>query len=139
MIDAQGYTTNKRIELATQVDPADYLVVADQLATDLAAVTELQIIKLQVIIPVAGPPYGLVGANSYVDKGCTITGLVDGGGGKKASVKVPSPEAGFVNPDGSILLTGAMATFLAHFEAAGDCLLSDGEDIASWIRGLVDR
>jgi hypothetical protein len=139
MLDAQGYTCNKRIELVTQALPADYLTVADQICVDLAAVTELQIIKAQVIIPIVGTPYGAVGANSYVDKGCTISGLIDGGGGKKASLKIPSPEATFVNADGTIDLTGAMATFLAHFEPAGDALLSDNEDISSWLRGLVDR
>jgi hypothetical protein len=102
-------------------------------------VSELQIVKAQLLLPVAGCPYGAVGAAGKISKGCTISGYVDGGDGKKASVKIPSPEAAFVNPDGTILLTGGMATFLAHFEAAGDCFLSDGEDIESWIRGLEDK
>ena len=140
MIDAQGYTTAKRIELVPEELLADYMAVAVQVCTDLAAVSELQVFKAQLILPVAGTPYGSVGAAGYVDKGCTITGLVDGGGGKKASVKIPSPEAAGVNADGTIdLANGAVAAFLAHFESDGDCLLSDGEDIASWLRGLVDR
>jgi hypothetical protein len=139
MKDHVSFTTAKRIELVPQVLLADYMAVCAQVCTDLAAVSELQIVKAQLILPVAGTPYGTAGEDGFIGKGCTSSGWVDEGNGKKASLKIPSPEAGFVNADGTILLTGGMATFLAHFEDAGDCFLSDGEDIESWIRGLVDK
>jgi hypothetical protein len=140
LVDKQGYTMNKRIELATEVDPADYLINGAAIATDLAAVSECQIIKATVQIAVPGAPFGLVGAAAYVDKGATITGWVDGIPGKKASTKIPSPESTFVNTDGTIKMTEAlMIAYLAHYLAAGDALLSDGESIDAWIGGKVDK
>lgn len=139
LLDKQGYTTTKRFELVAG-ECADLLVVAAALATDLAAVSECQVIKATMLVEVPGAPFGAVGAAAYVDKGCTITGWVDGVPGKKASVKIPSPESTFVDTDGTIKIGEAlMVTFLAHFLDGGDALLSDGEDIDSWIGGKVDK
>ena len=103
----------------------------------LAAVTDLGCVKANFIIPLTNPAFAeTAGAN--VDVGATASGWVDGGM-KKASMKIPSIKPALVAADGSVAITGVVATFLALFEDAADFNLSDGEQIESWIRAALDR
>jgi len=136
--DAYGRTTNKRFEIEEQALLADYVTAIGTFISDLEAVTDLGVEKVDLIIPqdgYASTPTAL----SNVDVGATFSGLLAAGNGKKASMKVPGIQAALVDADGSVPLAGATATFLANFETAGAFMLSDGETIDSWLRGILDK
>ena len=110
---------------------------AEALLTALEAVTDLGCVKASIIIPVTDPTFAeTAGAN--LDTGATAAGWIDGGM-KKASMKVPAIKAALVAADGSVAITGVIATWLALFEDAADFNLSDGEQIETWIRAALDR
>lgn len=137
MDDAYGRTTTRVYGMEDQTLLADYITAAGAFLTALEAVTDLGCVKASFIIPLASPEWAeTAGAN--VDVGGTASGWVDAGQ-KKASMKIPGVKASLVGSDGSIAITGAVATFLAEFEDAADFNLSDGEQIESWIRAALDR
>lgn len=137
MDDAYGRTTKRVYGMETQTLLADYVFSAAAFATALAAVTDLGLVKMNLIIPVTGEEFAeTAGAN--VDVGATASGWIDSGM-KKASLKVPGIKASLVAADGSVAITGVVATFLALFEDAADFNLSDGEQIEDWIRAALDR
>jgi len=135
--DAYGRRTVKRLEVEEQALLVDYLAVALAVATDLEAVTDLQLIRMDLTLSMEQSFDVTAGAN--VDVGGTFSGYIDGGDGKKASHKVPSIKAALVDPDGSIPIEGAVSDYLDNFLTAGDLMLSDGETISAWISGTLDR
>lgn len=138
MKDAFGRTTNKRFEIEEQALLADYVTVITGFLPDLEAITDLGVAKVDLIIPQDGfESDAAAGAN--VDVGATFSALLTAGNGKKASVKVPGFDLALVDADGSIDVTGAVATYLANFEAAGDFNISDGETADSWLKGTLDK
>lgn len=136
--DDYGRTTNKRFEIQEQATLADYgLQIADFVA-DLEAVTDLGVVKVDLIIQQDGYD-SLPGTGANVDVGATFSGYLSAGNGKKASMKLPGIQPGLVNPDGSVPISGATATWLEAFETTGQFQLSDGEQIETWIRGVLDK
>ena len=138
MADSYGRQTVKRVEMETQVDIATYGLVADAFVAALQAVTDLELVRCDLILRGISDGFAVT-AGANVDVGATFSGYIEGGDGKKASHKVPGIKASLVDPDGSIPLTGVVGTYLAEFETAGDFELSDGETISAWIRGVLDR
>lgn len=138
MQDAYGRTTHRTYGLVAQVDLATYASVAAAFLAALEDVTDLGVTRADLILPVLSPEFDAI-AGANVDVGATASGLIEGGGGKKAAMKIPGIKAALVNADGSVPITGDVATFLAEFEDAADWNLSDGEQIASWIRATLDR
>lgn len=136
--DAYGRTTSKRFEIATQADLAAYSASAAALITDLEAVMDLGVRRVDLLIEIPGQESDPV-ALSNVDRGATFSGYLTSGNGKKGSLKLPGITLSLVNSDGSVPLTGAIATYLGNFEAAGDYLISDGETVDSWIAGVLDK
>lgn len=137
MDDAYGRTTTRVYGMEDEALLATLQTSAGAFLTALEAVTDLGCVKANFIIPVTSPEFAeTAGAN--VDVGGTASGWVDAGM-KKASMKVPGVKASLVDADGSIEITGVIATFLALFEDAADFNLSDGEQIESWIRAALDR
>lgn len=137
MDDAYGRTTTRVYGMEDEALLANLQTSAAAHLAALEAVTDLGCVKANFIIPVTSPEFAeTAGAN--VDVGGTASGWVDAGM-KKASMKIPGVKASLVDPDGSIPITGVVATFLALFEDAADFNLSDGEQIEAWIRAALDR
>ncbi len=135
--DAYGRTTTRVYGMETETLLADYQTNAAELITAVTAVTDLGCVKATILIPVTNPTFAeTAGAN--VDVGATASGWVNAGM-KKASMKIPGIKATLVDTDGSVPITGVIATFLALFEDADVFNLSDGEQIESWIRAGLDR
>lgn len=138
LIDDFGRTTNRVFGMEAQTLLADYVTAYGTFFTALEAVTDLGCVKANLIIPVDDPSWTVI-SDVNVDTGGTATGLLEAGLGKKASTKIPGVKLSLVGGDGSIAIAGATATYLAHFESAGDFTLSDGEQVTSWIKAFLDR
>lgn len=138
-IDSRGRHTNRRYEVETQTLKADYGTLATAFAAEIEAITDLGLVSVTLLRPL-GVSFAVT-ANANVDVGATFNGLVTGGEGKQASIKMPGFKMALVDGDGSIDLDDAdVAAFLDRFlTAAGDFLLSDGEQMASWTKGSLDR
>lgn len=138
LTDDYGRTTKRVYGMETETLLADYQTNAAAFITALTAVTDLGCVRATLLIPVTDPVFAETsGAN--VDVGGTASGWINSGTGKKASMKVPGVKASLVGADGTIAITGVIATFLALFESAAKFNLSDGEQIDAWIRAALDR
>jgi len=137
-IDDFGRTTNRVFGMESQALLADYVAAYGGFFTALEAVTDLGCVKANLILPVSDPSWAAI-TDVNVDRGGTATGLLEAGSGKKASTKIPGVKLSLVGSDGTIAITGAIATYLAEFEAAADFNLSDGEQVSSWIKAFLDR
>jgi hypothetical protein len=136
--DDHGRQTTRVFGMETQALLADYNTEIAAFLTALEAVTDMSCIKATFLIPVAADPTWAVTADANKDTGATATGWIDAGSGKKASTKWPGVSYSLVGADGSIAITAAVATYLAMFEEAGAFTLSDGEQIASWLKASLD-
>jgi hypothetical protein len=139
LVDAFGRRTTKRIEVETQILLADYQAIATDVAGKLDAITDLQLVRMDLVLSM-GETFDVV-AGANVDVGGTFTGRIDGGEGKQASHKVPGFKLGKVDPDGTIDLTDAdVDAYLdLYLAAGGTLLLSDGEQMEAWVKGHLDR
>jgi len=139
MQDSYGRQTRRIIEVAVQTTVAEMITAAGVLSTALEAVTDLQLIRADWIVRAVDAGFAAQ-AGSNVDVGGTVSGLLTDGNGKKGSLKIPGIKAALVNTDGTIKLEDTdMAAYLALFEAAGGSFISDGETVASWIKGTLDK
>lgn len=136
--DAYGRTTKRLYEMDAQTLLADYVTVAGAFKAALQSVTDLQLVRADLLIPAIITGFAVT-AGANVDVGATFSGFIKDGDGKKASLKLPGVKASLVDADGSVEITGVIATWLAEFEDGDDFMLSDGEQIDSWIRGTLDR
>lgn len=134
--DAYGRITRKRYETETDVLATAQTAVAG-LLTDLALVSDLGVDSITYSLKDAtGATVPDSGAN--VDVGGTFRGrLVDG---SLVAVKLPGVKASFVDTNGGIDVTQTdIAAYLDNFEGAGAFTVSDGESVAEWISGELDR
>jgi hypothetical protein len=136
--DSMGHTTNRVYGLteAATVGTAETDAIA--LAGLLDACTELGLNKVTLLWNCDVAPTAPV-AGSNVDEGGTVSGWVDTYI-KKASLKIPAPIAAARVADGTLLMTQAdLLAFIAEFiVTTGSATLSDGDTIASWIKGVMD-
>lgn len=138
LVDAYSRTTTKVFEIDDAATVAEYQAVATDVVGKIEDVTDCGVTRVDLVLKGIGAGFDVTpGAN--VDVGATFTGWVAGGNGKKASVKVPSIKPALVDPDGSVPLSGVVATWLAEYEEANDLYCSDGEHIDAWIRGSLDK
>jgi len=135
--DDHGRTTHRTYGMEEVTTLAQMQTDAAELLAALEAVSDLGCVKASISFDVTSPEYAeTAGAN--IDVGATASGwIVDGQ--KKASMKIPGIKPASVESDGSVLIAGVVATFLALFEDADVFNLSDGEQIESWIRASLDR
>jgi hypothetical protein len=139
MIDSFGRTTKKLVELETQVDLAAYQAAAVAYLAALQAVTDLGVVRADLIIDAISAGFAVT-AGANVDVGATFSGLITDGNGKKASLKLPGIKLSLVDADGSVDVEDVtVAAWLAQYLAAGAFMLSDGETIASWLAGILDK
>lgn len=138
-VDDYGRTTKRLIECEAQATLAEYEGIATAFGAAAQAVTDLGLIRIDLILDTLVEGF-VVTAGANVDTGATFSGFITGGDGKKASHKLPGVKPGLVSADGSVDIENEfIAAYLAQFLAAGALQLSDGETIASWIRGTLDR
>lgn len=135
--DDYGRTTHRTYGMEEETTLAQMQTDAAELLAALAAVSDLGCVKASISIDVTSPEYAETGG-ANVDTGATFSGWVDAGM-KKASMKIPGIKPASIETDGSVLIAGVVATFLALFEDADVFNLSDGEQIESWIKGSLDR
>lgn len=142
LADDWGRTTRKLIELEIQTLLADYVALAAAFMNHLEAVTDLGVIRCDLVVNDIDTGFAVT-ADANVDKGGTFVGYIyEGGNGKKATLKLPGIKSSMLNGDGTIDMSdAAIVSFLAYWLQAtpNDMLLSDGEKISSWIRGKLDK
>ena len=138
-MDDYGRTTVRRVEIEEQNALLDYSTLATDVTGKYNAITDLALVRTDLVLNMGDTAAVVAGAN--VDVGATFQGLLSGGENKKASLKIPGIKAAFVGPDGTIDITQAeIAAYLDEFlTVGGDCLLSDGEQIESWLSGRLDK
>ncbi len=140
--DAYGRKTRKMFE-TVDISGADvgaeFLVANTAMAalmTDLAALTEAEILWFTCGLETTYTDTADAGAN--VDEGLTL--VVDKADSKRGNLKVPAPINSVFNPDGTADITDAAITaYVANFQAGGDFLFSDGEEVANIISGRLDK
>jgi len=136
-VDDSGRTTTRQYGMETQATLAEYIAAADALIAAIEDISDMGLRKGEITITVPGASFAVT-ENANKDVGATVSGWVYDGDGKKASHKWPHPKAATVGADGSIAVTGLVATYLALFENGGDFNLSDGEQIDAWIKATLD-
>lgn len=138
--DSYGRRTRKLVEMEHQALHADQVAVAVAFSTALEAVTDLGLVRADIIYQAVDEGFDPT-AGSNVDVGATFSGVLHDADGEKASFKIPGIKAALVDPDGSVPLTGAVGTALAFFVNATpfDLYLSDGETIDHWLAGSLDK
>lgn len=134
--DAYGRTTSRVYGMEEETTLAQMQTDAAAFLTALEAVTDLGCTKATISFDVTSPEWDEI-ALANKDRGGTFSGWIVAGQ-KKASLKIPGVKLSLVAADGSIADAGATATFLNLFESAAVFNLSDGEQIATWIRGSLD-
>jgi hypothetical protein len=139
LADAYGRTTKRVVEIGSEDTRAEMVAAAAAFSALLEAVTDLQLVRADWIVQAVDAGFEVTsGAN--VDVGGTVSGFLTDGNGKKGSLKIPGIKAALVQADGSLDLTDEdLAAYLAQFEALGNCYISDGESVASWIKGVLDK
>lgn len=140
LVDDYNREVTKRIEIKEQLTLADYTTVGNTIINALADVTDLAIVRADLVlgdwIALADTP--VAGAN--VDVGGTFQCELAGEANRKASHKIPGIKAAFVGAQGTIDPDQAtLVTYLAQYLEANDALLSDGESVGNWIKGTLDR
>lgn len=141
LVDDYGRQTRKVIEMKDLTLLVDQITALEAVITQLAAVTDLGLVRADLIYEGAGTPFAVT-AGANVDVGATFSGYLEAGNGKKASTKVPGIKAALVDDDGSIPLDDAdMEDWLELFveDTPYTLMLSDGETIDYWISGSLDR
>lgn len=137
MVDAYQRTASKSFTtVSTMADETAALAAAAGLATDLANLTELDILSYEISQRVVYTDTVDAGANR--DEGVTFQlRKVDNFLG---DIKVPGPINAIFNGDGSVDLTDAAVTaFISNFLTGGDFTFSDGEQATSLIKGSLDK
>jgi len=117
---------------------ADYVAAVTAFAAALEDVTDLGLVRADININVPALTFAAV-ADSNVDVGATASGWLDTATPKKASAKIPGIKMSLIASDGSMPITGVVATYLALFETDAGFNLSDGEQIDSWVKGSLDK
>jgi citrate lyase alpha subunit len=128
------------IEVETQALLADYITVAAAAVAALQDVTDLGLARIDLIVEDITTGFAVT-AGSNVDVGATFSGILYNKGGAKASLKVPGIKADLVSIDGTVDIQETdVAAYLALYEQdGGTLLLSDGEQIDTWLSGVLDR
>jgi len=137
--DSFGRLTSIRREMQAHALLVEYQVEIDNFVAAFALVSDLAVVRAD-FVQTGLDSTQAVTAGANVDVGATFSGWIEDVDGKKASTKIPGIKLAKVNADGTIDVTETdIAAFLAMYADAGDFLISDGENVADWIKGSLDR
>jgi len=133
--------TSKRTYGLTTNDPAQALVDAALLASEMQDNTNLSVYAYRIIQTIAVANPVAPGAKSNVDKGATVRAF---GPGYKGflSLQIPDVVGALAKDDGTIeLMTefGALNHFFAYFLTGSIATFEDGKQTPEWVSGKVDR
>lgn len=137
MVDAYNRRTSKTFEtVSTMADETAALAAAAGLATDLANLTELDILAYNVSQRIVYTDSVTAGANK--DEGVTfVLRKVDN---YNDDIKVPGPINSIFDANGNAdLADAAVSAFLSNFLSGGDFTFSDGEQATEAIKGTLDK
>jgi hypothetical protein len=138
LIDDFGRVTRRNYQMAEQIDLATYQTVAASFLGYLQAVTDLGCTRAELVLPSTLTPWAAE-ADSNIDVGATFTGSIVDKPYKRTSHKLPGITMSLVAGDGTVQITGAIETYLGEFTDGEDFLISDGEQVDSWLRGKLDK
>lgn len=138
--DDYGRTTKRLVQIESEALLADYVAVAAVFGAAVEKVTDLGLVRMDLIIPMTAEGFAVT-AGGNLDVGATFVGWTDATPPHKAVTKLPGIKATYVAGDGTIDIANAdIEDYLEQFiEASGEALLSDGEHITAWLRGTLDR
>jgi len=137
--DDFGRLTHIRREMQPHALLVEYQVEIDNFVAAFALVSDLAVVRAD-FVQTGLDSTQAVTAGANVDVGATFSGWIEAVDGKKASTKIPGIKLAKVGADGTIDLADVdVAAFLAMYADAGDFYISDGENVADWIRGSLDR
>lgn len=137
LVDFYKRKGTKRYETtATMTDFAAAQAAAAALATDLANITEMEILAYSVGERTVYSDSVISGANK--DEGVTFTmRKLDN---QNAALKVPAPINAIFNEDGTVdLLDAAVTAYVANFMSGADFTFSDGEQASQLVSGRLDK
>jgi hypothetical protein len=134
--DSMNRYTRMKVEYDGDV-LADANTAVDGLLTDLNACIDIECVGVSYSQKDATQVFSGEAA-SNIDVGATIRGRV--ASGKVATLKIPGFKQTLVSADDVIDVADVtVAALLDNWEAAGDFLLSDGESVAAWLSGKMDK
>jgi len=138
--DSYARRKRKLIEIEHQALIADEIAIAVAFSTALEAVTDLGLVRADIILQGVDAGFDAV-ALSNIDRGATFSGVLYDSNGKKASFKLPGIKLALTSSDGTVPITGAVATMLNFFVNATpyDLGISDGQTIDHWLKGTLDK
>lgn len=136
MLDAYNRRASKTFQTVDLADEAAALAAAAGLATDLANLTELDILAYNVSQRVVYTDTVTAGANR--DEGVTFTlRKVDN---YNDDLKVPGPINAIFDANGNVdPVNAAVAAFISNFLTGGDFTFSDGEQATALVKGTLDK
>jgi len=137
MVDAYQRSARKSWHTVdTLADETEALAAAAALASDLAGLTELDILSYTVSQRVVYTDTVTAGANR--DEGVTLTlRKVDN---YKDDIKVPGPINSIFDTEGKVNLADAAVTaFVSNFLTGGDFVFSDDEQAIALLYGTLDK
>jgi hypothetical protein len=139
LVDSAERLKRMRVQMAEQLDLAAYLAVGVAFLTELQVVTDLGVVRWDFVVRDASAGFAAT-AGSNIDTGATFVGYLADKGGMKATLKIPGIKMSFVQPGGRIPVADAdIEDVLELFLEDASLLLSDGEEIESWIAGTLDK
>lgn len=132
--DAYGRSTTRQYTVEA-VDHATAVTEAGNMATDLAGISEAQILWYVVIDKTVYTDTADAGANK--DEGVTFS--VRKADNEKAVIRVPAPINAIFNADGTVDLThAAVSAYIANF-LSGVFRISDHEVVTELLSGRLDE
>lgn len=141
LIDDYGRNKTMVLEAEQVLLLADQITALENVINQLAAVTDLGLVRADIHYIGAGTPFAVT-ADANRDVGATFSGLIEAGNGKKASTKIPGIKPALVNADGTITVSNVdIEDWLELFveDTPHSLFLSDGETIDYWLRGSLDK
>jgi len=134
LVDAYGRSTRRGF-LLDDISIASAVTNLGLFVTALQDVTMLQVVESKVssVATHSGAPT----ANANRDEGATFSVALDTPG-KYASVQIPGPILAARNSDGTIDLANEDIAAYIAFYTSGLVTASDGETVASFVKGTLD-
>jgi DNA-binding phage protein len=141
LVDSNTRRTHKRIYLEPLASTAEYIAAAAGYVAALQPLTDLALERIDLVWEAITT--GFAGqAGSNIDVGATFSGVLHEKNGARASHKVPGIKAALTDGMGGVPIDEPdVETYLDQFVDAADpqFLLSDGETMEAWERGILDK
>lgn len=135
--DSEGRQTARSVDIADQATLVDYQAVVTAFSAALAAVTDLECVKISFEEFTADTFAGE--AVSNVDEGATFVAELDTTPMRKAVHRLPDPIDAARDGQGGIDLANAsIAAYLALWTSGVTYLLAY-QNVDTWVKGSLDR